>query len=170
MWHSFGACKDCDTKEFVADLRFSGITPHVAQSTGRSGRTEIDGRLLAIRVAPIRSTSESARNKCLAIPSWMPDTTSSTPEAEIRRERYSGWMRWPTTGFGSEISEPAGGNCMRASIKGPMALQTKTEVGQSCLEAVHVCRSGSFKLIDAVLMTITNRPKKTGFPSFSAAS
>ena len=33
-----------DTREFVADLRINGITPHVAQNITRSGGSAIDGR------------------------------------------------------------------------------------------------------------------------------
>ena len=41
---TLGADKGYDTREFVADLRISGITPHVAQNLSRSGGSAIDGR------------------------------------------------------------------------------------------------------------------------------
>ena len=41
---TLGADKGYDTKEFVADLRISGITPHVARNTSRRGGSAIDGR------------------------------------------------------------------------------------------------------------------------------
>jgi IS5 family transposase len=41
---TLGADKGYDTREFVADLRISGITPHVAQNPTRSGGSAIDGR------------------------------------------------------------------------------------------------------------------------------
>ena len=41
---TLGADKGYDTREFVADLRISGITPHVAQNTSGSGGSAIDGR------------------------------------------------------------------------------------------------------------------------------
>ena len=41
---TLGADKGYDTREFVADLRIRCITPHVAQNTGRSGGSAIDGR------------------------------------------------------------------------------------------------------------------------------
>lgn len=41
---TLGADKGYDTRDFVADLRISGITPHVAQNTSRSGGSAIDGR------------------------------------------------------------------------------------------------------------------------------
>jgi hypothetical protein len=41
---TLGADKGYDNREFVADLRLNGITPHVAQNTTRSGGSAIDGR------------------------------------------------------------------------------------------------------------------------------
>jgi hypothetical protein len=41
---TLGSDKGYDTREFVADLRISGITPHVAQNISRSGGSAIDGR------------------------------------------------------------------------------------------------------------------------------
>jgi IS5 family transposase len=40
---TLGADKGYDTREFVADLRISGITPHVVQNITRSGGSAIDG-------------------------------------------------------------------------------------------------------------------------------
>ena len=40
---TLGADKGYDTRDFVADLRVSGITPHVAQNISRSGGSAIDG-------------------------------------------------------------------------------------------------------------------------------
>ena len=41
---TLGADKGYDTRDFVADLRISGITAHVAQNLTRSGGSVIDGR------------------------------------------------------------------------------------------------------------------------------
>jgi len=41
---TLGADKGYDTRDFVADIRFSVITPHVAQNTGPRRRSAIDGR------------------------------------------------------------------------------------------------------------------------------
>ena len=41
---TLGADKGYDTREFVADLRIKGITPHVAQNLTRRGGSAIDGR------------------------------------------------------------------------------------------------------------------------------
>jgi len=41
---TLGADKGYDTRDFVADLRISGITPHVALNVAPSGGSAIDGR------------------------------------------------------------------------------------------------------------------------------
>jgi hypothetical protein len=41
---TIGADKNDDTKEFVAEMRRIGVTPHVAQNTARSGGSAIDRR------------------------------------------------------------------------------------------------------------------------------
>jgi hypothetical protein len=38
------ADKGYDTRDFVADIRFAGITPHVAQNIQARRRSAIDGR------------------------------------------------------------------------------------------------------------------------------
>ena len=43
---TLGADKGYDTRDFVADLRISGITPHVAQNNGARRRSAIDGRTI----------------------------------------------------------------------------------------------------------------------------
>ncbi|MCP9806137.1 hypothetical protein KBY71_06350 [Cyanobium sp. T1B-Tous] len=59
---------------------------------------------------------------------------------------------------------------MKAPIKGPLVLERRTEEGQSSLEAVHASRRGPVNLIDAALLTVTNRAKALVFLAFSAAS
>jgi transposase len=41
---TLGADKNYDTKGFVAEMRRIGVTPHVAQNSGRTGGSAIDGR------------------------------------------------------------------------------------------------------------------------------
>ena len=41
---TLGADKNYDTKGMVAELRWIGVTPHVAQNTSRPGGSAIDGR------------------------------------------------------------------------------------------------------------------------------
>jgi hypothetical protein len=59
---------------------------------------------------------------------------------------------------------------MKAAIRGPMALDTRTEADQSSLEALHASRRGPVNLIDAVLLTVRNRAKDLASLAFSAAS
>ncbi len=59
---------------------------------------------------------------------------------------------------------------MNAPNKGAMALETRTEAGQLSLEAVHSSRRAPFNLIDAMLLSVTNRAKALVSLSFSAAS
>ena len=41
---TIGADKGYDTKGFVREMRYQGITPHVSQNTKRKGGSAIDGR------------------------------------------------------------------------------------------------------------------------------
>ena len=41
---TLGADKGYDTRDFLADIRFAGITPHVAQNIRSRRRSAIDGR------------------------------------------------------------------------------------------------------------------------------
>jgi hypothetical protein len=41
---TIGADKTYDTRGFVAEMRRIGVTPHVAQNSGRPGGSAIDGR------------------------------------------------------------------------------------------------------------------------------
>ena len=59
---------------------------------------------------------------------------------------------------------------MNAPIKGAMALETRKESDQPSLESAHASRRGPVNLIDAVLMTVTNRAKALASLAFSAAS
>jgi len=59
---------------------------------------------------------------------------------------------------------------MKAAIKGPMTPESRTEAGQSSLEAVDASRRGPVNLIDTALLTVTNRAKGLASLAFSAAS
>jgi hypothetical protein len=59
---------------------------------------------------------------------------------------------------------------MNEPNKGPIALETRTETGQSSLQAVHASRKAPVNLIDAALLAITNRAKVLASLAFSAAS
>lgn len=59
---------------------------------------------------------------------------------------------------------------MKAPIKGLTALETRTEAGQSSLEAVRASRRGPINRIGAALLTVTNRAKALASLAFSAVS
>lgn len=59
---------------------------------------------------------------------------------------------------------------MKAAIKGPMTLVTRTEAGQLSLEAVPASHRGPVNLIDAALLTVMNRAQGLASLAFSAAS
>jgi hypothetical protein len=59
---------------------------------------------------------------------------------------------------------------MKALIKGPLVLERRTEEGQPSLEALHASRRGPVNLIDAALLTVTNRAEALASIAFSAAS
>jgi hypothetical protein len=63
---TLGADKSYETREFVADLRIRGITPHVAQNIQARRRSATNGRTGIIRATPNRSTSESETSRSLA--------------------------------------------------------------------------------------------------------
>jgi len=94
---TLGADKGYDTRDFVAHLRISGITPHAAQNTSRSGGSAIDGRTARLRVTPNRSAPESGSNRSLAGSNKPLGSGSSRPGAKPRWERCFACMWWPIT-------------------------------------------------------------------------
>ena len=50
---TLGADKNYDTKGMVADLRWIGVAPHVAQNTARPGGSAIDGRTTRHKVSAV---------------------------------------------------------------------------------------------------------------------
>ena len=71
---TLGADKGYDARDLVADLRISGITPHVAQNMQTRGSS-----------------------RCLARSSRQQGSGSSRPEADLGWERCFGCMGWPTS-------------------------------------------------------------------------
>ena len=59
---------------------------------------------------------------------------------------------------------------MKAPNKGAIGLETRSETGQSSLEAVHASRRAPVNLIDAALLADTNRAKALASLAFSAGS
>ena len=60
------ADKGYDTRDFVADIRFAGVTPHVAQNIQARRAPPLMGEPLGIRVKPDRSTPGTGSSRCLA--------------------------------------------------------------------------------------------------------
>jgi hypothetical protein len=67
---TLGADKGYDTRDFVADIRFAGITPHVAQNIQARSRRLV--WLVTVEVDPIRTASEDCRH----------------PKAPLSHQRY----------------------------------------------------------------------------------
>ena len=65
---TLGANKGHDSREFVADLRINGITPHVAQNLTRSGGSAIDGRTARHQ---IYAQSINARKRIEQVFGWI---------------------------------------------------------------------------------------------------
>jgi len=70
----------------------------------------------------------------------------------------------------AQSQEPAGGDGMKAPLKGPAALETRTEAGQTSLEAVDASRREPPNLIEAPSMAVMREVKIVVAPTFSAAS
>ena len=81
---TLGADKGYDTRDFVADLRISGITPHVAQNIQPRRSSAIDGRTVRHEDMPNRSTPENGSSRSLAGSSRPLACGSSRPEADQR--------------------------------------------------------------------------------------
>ena len=65
---TLGADKNYDTTECVADQRVRGVTPHVAQNTGRKGGSALDGRTTR---HPGYAVSQRLRKRVEEIFGWM---------------------------------------------------------------------------------------------------
>ena len=78
---TLGSDKNYDTAECVADQRVRGVTPHVAQNTGRQGGSAIDGRTTR---HPGYAVSQRIRKRVEEIFGWMKTVGA------FRRTRYRG--------------------------------------------------------------------------------
>jgi transposase len=65
---TLGADKGYDTRDFVADLRFAGVTPHVAQNIQPRRRSAIDGRTVR---HPGYARSINARRRIEQVFGWI---------------------------------------------------------------------------------------------------
>ena len=87
---TLGSDKNYDTADCVADQRVRGVTPHVAQNTGRKGGSAIDGR--TTRHAGY-AVSQRIRKRVEEIFGWMKTVGG------LRHTRYRGLERTGLAGY-----------------------------------------------------------------------
>src|SRR5215210_8059407 len=87
---TLGSDKNYDTRECVADQRERGVTPHVAQNTGRRGGSAIDGRTTR---HPGYAVSQRIRKRVEEIFGWMKTIGG------FRRTRFRGLVRTSLAGY-----------------------------------------------------------------------
>jgi transposase len=85
---TLGADKNYDTKGCVATLRDAGVTPHVAQNTGRRGGSAIDGRTTR---HPGYALSQRVRKRVEEIFGWL-KTVGGMRKTRFRGKARGGWM------------------------------------------------------------------------------
>ena len=76
-----GADKGYDTAEFVKECRHLGVTPHVAQNTGRRGGSAIDARTVRHAGYPVSQRRRKRIEECFG---WLKDI------ALLRKLRHRG--------------------------------------------------------------------------------
>ena len=84
---TLGADKGYDTRDFVAELRAEGVTPHVAQNTTHR-RSAIDGRTTR---HPGYAVSQQKRKLVEEIFGWL-KTVALLRKTRHRGVRRVGWM------------------------------------------------------------------------------
>ena len=82
------ADKNYDTQGCVAQLRDAGVTPHVAQNTGRRGGSAIDGRTTR---HPGYALSQRVRKRVEEIFGWV-KTVGGMRKTRFRGKARVGWM------------------------------------------------------------------------------
>src|SRR5215210_3299658 len=87
---TLGSDKNYDTRECVADQRVRGVTPHVAQNSGRKGGSAIDGRTTR---HPGYAVSQRLRKRVEEIFGWMKTIGG------FRRTRFRGLARTSLAGY-----------------------------------------------------------------------
>lgn len=85
---TLGADKNYDTQGCVAKLRHAGVTPHVAQNTGRRGGSAIDGRTTR---HPGYALSQRVRKRVEEIFGWL-KTVGGMRKTRFRGKARVGWM------------------------------------------------------------------------------
>ena len=85
---TLGADKNYDTQGCVAKLRDAGVTPHVAQNTGRRGGSALDGRTTR---HPGYALSQRVRKRVEEIFGWL-KTVGGMRKTRFRGKARVGWM------------------------------------------------------------------------------
>ncbi len=85
---TLGTDKNYDTQGCVATLRDAGVTPHVAQNTGRRGGSAIDGRTTR---HPGYALSQRVRKRVEEIFGWL-KTVGGMRKTRFRGKARVGWM------------------------------------------------------------------------------
>jgi transposase len=85
---TLGADKNYDTQGCVAQLRDAGVTPHVAQNTGRRGGSALDGRTTR---HPGYALSQRVRKRGEEIFGWL-KTVGGMRKTRFRGKARVGWM------------------------------------------------------------------------------
>ena len=85
---TLGADKNYATQGCVAELRDAGVTPHVAQNTGRRGGSAIDGRTTR---HPGYALSQRVRKRGEEIFGWL-KTVGGMRKTRFRGKARVGWM------------------------------------------------------------------------------
>ena len=85
---TLGADKNYDTQGCVAQLRDAGVTPHVAQNTGRRGGSAIDGRTTR---HPGYALSQRVRKRVEEIFGWL-KTVGGMRKTRFRGKARVSWM------------------------------------------------------------------------------
>ena len=85
---TLGTDKNYDTQGCVATLRDAGVTPHVAQNTGRRGGSAIDGRTTR---HPGYALSQRVRKRVEEIFGWL-KTVGGMRNTRFRGKARVGWM------------------------------------------------------------------------------
>jgi len=102
---TLGADKGYDTREFVADLRISGITPHVAQNIQARRSSAIDGRTVRHQGY---AQSINARKRIEQVFGWIKQAAGLRQLKSRGRSRVGAVGRVPWSGVKPEACDLIG--------------------------------------------------------------
>ena len=124
---TLGADKNYDTQGCVAQLRDAGVTPHVAQNTGRRGGSAIDGRTTR---HPGYALSQRTRKRVEEIFGWLKTVGG------MRKTRFRGRHEWAGCSPGR----------WRPTIWSACAICCgRRKERERCLQSANIALSGAMK-------------------------